>query len=298
MATADLVVTAIVLGTVHVLTGPDHLAALATLTGTNVSSNDKNPCASSCYNDGFLLGIKWGIGHALGLTLVGVILIATNDDDIPSNGIDPTWAAVLEGLVGVFMLLLGFFGLAKAMRHRQRSNIYQDSNTPKGEDYPEIPDCLSLDSSVQCSIIGKMESLLLEGGGTLTDEADVNNILESLAKEGSSEGNDEGPKHSDRRDSEVTHEETEEIDKGFRNALKSRHKSGLSKSFRKILASDTQTMKASSLVQKHSDENSITALDESQRDAEFDYEKERKWHIRATPGVLATIAGVLHGVAG
>ncbi len=67
--TIELINTGILMGIVHVLTGPDHLSALATLNGMNISTHSNNNC------DSFLLGIKWGLGHSLGLLVVGGALI-------------------------------------------------------------------------------------------------------------------------------------------------------------------------------------------------------------------------------
>ena len=61
--TGSLIATGIGLGIVHVLTGPDHLSALATLSAVS------DLCTS------FFLGVRWGIGHSTGLLLVGTILI-------------------------------------------------------------------------------------------------------------------------------------------------------------------------------------------------------------------------------
>ena len=53
------------MGVVHVLTGPDHLSALATL-----------------YSNGswkaFVLGVRWGLGHSTGLILVALIFLLGN----------------------------------------------------------------------------------------------------------------------------------------------------------------------------------------------------------------------------
>ena len=61
------------MGVVHVLTGPDHLSALATL-----SANVGNFRA-------FWYGVRWGIGHSTGLVLVGCFMIAlsgTSEDEV------------------------------------------------------------------------------------------------------------------------------------------------------------------------------------------------------------------------
>jgi len=50
----DLIFQGLLLGVVHVLTGPDYLAALAAITAT------QPVCKSVCF------GIKWGIGHTIG----------------------------------------------------------------------------------------------------------------------------------------------------------------------------------------------------------------------------------------
>jgi hypothetical protein len=87
------------LGIVHVLTGPDHLSAIATLT------NGSNSRLQS-----FLLGVKWGCGHSIGIAVMFMILAIIPDFDIShfehSGNI----------LVGVMMILLGFFGVFRARK--------------------------------------------------------------------------------------------------------------------------------------------------------------------------------------
>jgi hypothetical protein len=86
------------------LTGPDHLSALATL-----SANVGN-CRA------FSLGVRWGVGHSTGLLLVGIILICTSKDE--EVEVPHTLTIVFESFVGVFMLLLGCFGVFRAWRKR------------------------------------------------------------------------------------------------------------------------------------------------------------------------------------
>lgn len=59
----SLIAKGIVFGILHVLTGPDHLGALVTL-----SANVETFKA-------FIVGVGWGIGHSFGLLLVGTILL-------------------------------------------------------------------------------------------------------------------------------------------------------------------------------------------------------------------------------
>eukprot|EP00546_Thalassionema_frauenfeldii_P021919 CAMPEP_0178895596 /NCGR_PEP_ID=MMETSP0786-20121207/680_1 /TAXON_ID=186022 /ORGANISM="Thalassionema frauenfeldii, Strain CCMP 1798" /LENGTH=252 /DNA_ID=CAMNT_0020565855 /DNA_START=40 /DNA_END=795 /DNA_ORIENTATION=+ len=99
MSVGLIIGTGITLGFVHVLTGPDHLSALATLSSTSETA----PQA-------FWLGVRWGIGHSIGLLLVGGIAIAVLP---PSSDIEIPEAVtmVFESIVGVFMIFLGFYGI-------------------------------------------------------------------------------------------------------------------------------------------------------------------------------------------
>mmetsp|Transcript_6865 Transcript_6865/g.12326 ORF Transcript_6865/g.12326 Transcript_6865/m.12326 type:complete len:315 (-) Transcript_6865:1633-2577(-) len=101
----DIIASGVAMGVIHVLTGPDHLSALATL-----SANVGN-CQAVSY------GVRWGIGHSTGLLIVGVAMIALSSGDEVT--ISPTLETALETLVGIFMLLLGTYGLGKAMRKRR-----------------------------------------------------------------------------------------------------------------------------------------------------------------------------------
>ena len=129
MSSIELINTGILMGVIHVLTGPDHLSALATLCGTNLSSsssssntNNGSGSRSSSYGrqcESFLLGIKWGLGHSVGLLLVGGVLIAWQEiDDDEWIAMDDTLMLILNGFVGIFMLGLGCYGLLKAVHHR------------------------------------------------------------------------------------------------------------------------------------------------------------------------------------
>lgn len=57
---ARLVGLGLVMGFVHVLSGPDHLSALATL---SVGSTWR----------AFFLGVRWGLGHSTGLVLMALV---------------------------------------------------------------------------------------------------------------------------------------------------------------------------------------------------------------------------------
>lgn len=112
MSVAEVVSTGVVMGIVHVLAGPDHLSALATLSGANISSG-----GTDC--DALLLGMRWGVGHSIGLLVVGGTLIAVHGSSADTIGYSSVWSIVLEGFVGVFMLALGFYGIRKAFRNSE-----------------------------------------------------------------------------------------------------------------------------------------------------------------------------------
>ena len=132
------------LGVVHVLTGPDHLSALATLS------------ANVGHFQAFWYGVRWGVGHSIGLLLVGSILVivdltqrsssnnTSGSDDTNGNGnddgngggeydenapiqISEAFQSLCESLVGIFMILLGIYSMMNILQeHRRSSRPYED----------------------------------------------------------------------------------------------------------------------------------------------------------------------------
>ena len=92
----------LLMGVIHVVTGADHLSAVATL---------------SCGNDGYaatVLGVRWGLGHCVGLLVVFLaVLAATEEIDRASvRGVEKHMGIV----VGLLMFGLGAYGLWDARR--------------------------------------------------------------------------------------------------------------------------------------------------------------------------------------
>ncbi len=85
-------------GFVHVLSGPDHLAAVA-------------PLAVRAHRNAWRSGLRWGIGHSAGVAVVGVLALATRQL-VPIT----FWNGWSERLVGVMLLGLGIWALRQALR--------------------------------------------------------------------------------------------------------------------------------------------------------------------------------------
>src|SRR5882724_6738261 len=91
-------ITGLVAGTLHVWSGPDHLAAIAPLAARNRSG-------------AWLPGARWGFGHSAGVGLVGLLSLWLRDL-LPVNLLS-TWG---ERLVGVMLFGIGLWALSKAFK--------------------------------------------------------------------------------------------------------------------------------------------------------------------------------------
>jgi hypothetical protein len=89
-------ITGLIAGVVHVLSGPDHLAAIA-------------PLAARRAGRAWMPGVRWGLGHSAGVALVGVLSLWLRDL-LPIDLLS-SWG---ERLVGVMLLGIGLWALRKA----------------------------------------------------------------------------------------------------------------------------------------------------------------------------------------
>lgn len=94
------VLTGVLLGCWHVVSGPDHLAAITPLA---TMTEDRRA--------GARLGLSWGLGHASGVWLVGLLLLALGSL-IPLDLVG-AWS---ERVVGVAIIGVGVWGLVRARR--------------------------------------------------------------------------------------------------------------------------------------------------------------------------------------
>ena len=88
----------LVAGLLHVLAGPDHLAAVA-------------PLAVKSHRRAWFAGVRWGIGHSAGVVAIGILAILFRSA-IPLAGV----SSMSERLVGVLLITMGFWMVRQALR--------------------------------------------------------------------------------------------------------------------------------------------------------------------------------------
>jgi len=86
-------------GLVHVLSGPDHLAAVAPLA---IEGRDRK----------WLAGLLWGVGHSGGVVLVGGLFLILREALPPVESIS-AWG---ERVVGAALIAIGIWGFFRASR--------------------------------------------------------------------------------------------------------------------------------------------------------------------------------------
>lgn len=90
-------------GLLHVVSGPDHLAAVA-------------PLASDRQRGQWLTGLQWGVGHTAGVLVIASLLLLIKAQ-LPLEAI----SAYSERVVGVSLILIGGWGLRRAWLRRGSS---------------------------------------------------------------------------------------------------------------------------------------------------------------------------------
>ena len=94
-------------GAGHVLSGPDHLGAVA-------------PLAARSHGRAWQAGFRWGLGHTTGVLLVGLLFLLLRDV-LPVDLISG-WS---ERLVGVVLIGIGAWGLNTTFRNRLHTHEHE-----------------------------------------------------------------------------------------------------------------------------------------------------------------------------
>src|SRR6476660_7396790 len=101
------IVTGALAGLVHVLSGPDHLAAVA-------------PIAASDRERGGIAGWTWGGGHASGVVVVALIAVLLRDV-LPPVDVISAWS---ERLVGGALIAIGLWALRRGLRIGSAAHVH------------------------------------------------------------------------------------------------------------------------------------------------------------------------------
>ena len=101
------VLTGLIAGAVHVVSGPDHLTAVA-------------PLAVRRPERAWVPGMRWGLGHSAGVALVGLLSLWLRDL-IPVDLLS-TWG---ERLVGVMLFGIGLWALSRALKHKVHTHEHE-----------------------------------------------------------------------------------------------------------------------------------------------------------------------------
>ena len=102
-------ITGMLAGTVHVLTGPDHLTAIA-------------PLAVRRPKGAWIPGVRWGVGHSAGVCAVGLLSLWLRDrlpvDLLSTFG---------DRIVGVVLFGIGIWTLRRALKHNIHTHEHEHS---------------------------------------------------------------------------------------------------------------------------------------------------------------------------
>ena len=109
-------ITGLIAGLIHVLTGPDHLTAIAPLAV-------RHPKAA------WIPGVRWGLGHSSGVAVVGLLALWLRDR-LPMDLLS-SWG---DRIVGVVLVGIGIWALRRALKH----NVHAHEHEHQGERHIHI----------------------------------------------------------------------------------------------------------------------------------------------------------------
>ncbi|MBT8394674.1 MAG: hypothetical protein HKO81_03370 [Flavobacteriaceae bacterium] len=106
-------IAALIASILHVITGPDHLAAVV-------------PFAIESKKKAWKIGLFWGIGHLLGMLLIGVLFLIFREL-IPVETISQ-YSEQLVGLVLIFIGVWAFYKLFKQERNHKHLHVHANDD--------------------------------------------------------------------------------------------------------------------------------------------------------------------------
>jgi hypothetical protein len=113
-----ILATGLLAGLLHVLSGPDHLTAVA-------------PYAALHGRRAWRVGLRWGLGHTAGVLLVGAVTLLLRAI-LPVQGLIERLSAGSERVVGVVLLAIGLWSVVLAVRGRPEGHPHVHSGTSGG----------------------------------------------------------------------------------------------------------------------------------------------------------------------
>lgn len=102
--------TGLAASSLHVVSGPDHLAAVT-------------PLAIENRKKSWLVGFTWGLGHTIGVGIIGVLFILFKDL-IPVD----TISAYSEQIVGALLIVIGLWIFYRIFRNKPHRKIETKKN--------------------------------------------------------------------------------------------------------------------------------------------------------------------------
>ncbi|WP_372765760.1 hypothetical protein [Lutibacter sp.] len=112
----------IIAAILHVISGPDHLAAVT-------------PFAIESKKKAWKVGLFWGIGHLLGMLSIGVLFLMFKDL-IPIEKIS-MHSEKMVGLILIGLALWIFFKILKEGKHHKHTHVHAEGN-PRIHTHPHI----------------------------------------------------------------------------------------------------------------------------------------------------------------
>lgn len=106
-----ILLTGILAGSVHVFSGPDHLAAVAPFTANNPRR-------------GWKIGLWWGMGHTSSLIALAMLAFLLKSY-LPTEGLSQ-WS---EKLVGIVLIGVGLWSFRKAISQKVHYRVHEHDGT-------------------------------------------------------------------------------------------------------------------------------------------------------------------------